>query len=63
MMHLDNEYIRALGEAEPWSVVECCANCHEDLYVGQEVVKDEDDNYFCDSCCAEDFHGIEEIIL
>lgn len=62
MIHLDNEYIRALGEAEP-RVVECCANCHEDLYEGQEVVKDEDDNYFCDSCCAEDFHGIEECIL
>ena len=61
-MELDNEYIRALGEVEP-AVVECCANCQEDLYEGQDAVTDEDNNYFCDEYCASEFYGIKEIIL
>lgn len=62
MIRLDNEYIRALEEAEPQAVEEC-ATCWATLYVGEEVVRDADDNYFCDNECCEIFHGIHEIIL
>ena len=62
MFDLDNEYIRALCEVEPQKLEEC-AYCWAELLEGQEVVKDKDDNHFCDADCCEQFHGIHELIL
>lgn len=62
MIQLDNEYIRALEEVEP-QVVEECANCWGQLLEGEEVVKDADNNYFCDEDCCRIYHGLETLIL
>lgn len=61
-MIIDNEYIRSNGEQHE-QIIEKCSHCFENLYKGQEVIIDMDNNYFCDEYCARNFYDLIECIL
>lgn len=63
MIELNDSYLDALiRSSEPKEIIaEPCAYCMADLYAGEEVIVDGQDNVFCDYICARSFYCIEEI--
>lgn len=58
---VSDEYIYNLMEqGQEAQVVEECAFCKADLYEGEEVLSDNEENYFCDIQCAREYHQIKD---
>ena len=56
----DDFLYNSMEHGQEAKAVEVCEFCGEDLFEGQEVLKDLNDNYFCDESCVKCHLDIED---